>query len=60
MIAIKDLLSEITNRIDTSSCIYPLQKQIILKLLAVIELVLDNDFEGVIKVNKNLLHIEEN
>jgi hypothetical protein len=55
-----DLLDAIKYKIEGDNKLYPLQKQIILKLLATIELVLDNDFRGEIKLDKDLLHIEEN
>jgi hypothetical protein len=57
---IKHLIPELQELVAQDLFIYPIQKQIILKLLSTIELVLDNNFEGTIKVDKNLLHIEEN
>ena len=59
-----DMLNNcVSNALDlVPNCnkLYPLQKQIILKLLSTIELVLDNNWEGVIKVNKDLLKMDDN
>jgi hypothetical protein len=55
--------SHLWDAVNDSKKLYSLQKQIILKLLSVIELVLDNNWEGEIKLNKahrKFLGLEDN
>jgi len=53
MKVVKDFIEKLEYSIRLTTALYPLQKQIILKLLATIELVLDNNFVGMIGLEDN-------
>jgi hypothetical protein len=48
-----DLLDAVKYKIEDDDKLYHLQKQTVLKLLALIELILDNNWEGEIKINND-------
>ena len=50
---IKHLIPELQELVAQDLFIYPTQKQTVLKLLALIELILDNNWEGEIKINND-------